>query len=242
MDLRRLLGTLLLPFALLVAGAGTAYASAGPRLLSPRPGSELPAGSLAVVEWEDPPPEVEEWEAFLSFDGGRSYPLRITPHLDLGIRRFSFQLPPFPTRDARVLLRFGDERREAEFESAQRFAITPRHTSLPPDLGIALSRGERPRPRDPGVVVWMEGARDGSGLHQVASAAAEDSSLRSAASSRPRRMPLFWPPRPRAGRTAPLVPARAFQLPSSSMPRAAEISVTPPLRPSVRLLTGRLNE
>jgi hypothetical protein len=241
MDLRRRLGPLLLPLALLAAGAGPAYASAGPRLLAPLPGSELPAGSLAVVEWEDPPQEAEEWEAFLSLDGGRSYPIRITPHLDAGIRRFSFQLPPFPTRDARVLLRFGDERREVEFETAQGFAITPRRTSLPLDLGIALSRGERPRPRDPGVVVWTEGARDGSGLRQVASSAAEDSSLRSVASSRPHWMPLFWPSRSRAGRTAPLVPSWAFQLPSSLL-RAAELSGSPPLLPSVRLLTGRLNE
>jgi hypothetical protein len=50
----------------------------------------LTAGSLAAVEWE----------AFLSLDGGRTYPVRITPHLDLSIRRrFHFQVPAFPTRD-----------------------------------------------------------------------------------------------------------------------------------------------
>ena len=175
MIFRRTCG-LLLPLALLAAGEGQAAASAGPRLLAPQAGAELRAGTLAVVAWEDPPREAEEWEAFLSLDGGRTYPLRITPHLALGIRRFAFTVPPFPTREARVLLRFGDERREVGFETPHRFAISLGDTYWTPGLDIALSPGERPRPRDSGVVVWVEGARDGSGLRQRAAAPESSSS------------------------------------------------------------------
>ena len=39
----------------------------------------------------------EEWEAFLSFDGGATYPVRITPHLDLELRRVRWQVPAIPT-------------------------------------------------------------------------------------------------------------------------------------------------
>src|SRR5688572_13664597 len=117
MNLRRRIGRFLLLLPLITAGiAGAAHAAiaGSPRLVAPVPGRELAAGSLAVVEWEGQPPieAAEEWEAFLSLDGGRTHPLRITPHLDLSIRRFTFRVPAFPTREARFLLRFGDERHE----------------------------------------------------------------------------------------------------------------------------------
>jgi hypothetical protein len=239
MDFRRTFG-LLLPFALLAVGERQALASAGPRLVAPEAGAELRAGTLAVVAWEDPPPKAEEWEAFLSLDGGRTYPLRITPHLDLGIRRFAFAVPPFPTREARVLLRFGDERREVGFETPHRFAIALSETYWPPGLDIALSPGERPRPRDSGVVVWVEGARDGSGLRQRA-AATESSSLHSVAPSRLPWMLLAWPTRQRADRLATPDPAQIFHAPLPGR-AALEAGASPPLRPSVRLLTGRRNE
>src|SRR5262245_60035984 len=77
------------------------------RLVHPAAGDELDAGSVALIEWEGLalPEHADEWEAFLSLDGGRTWPLRITPHLDISIRRFEFPVPDFPTRDARILLR-----------------------------------------------------------------------------------------------------------------------------------------
>ncbi|HEV8580295.1 MAG TPA: hypothetical protein VGX68_14605 [Thermoanaerobaculia bacterium] len=229
-------GRLLVVLALLP----TAAASAGPRLLAPQAGAELRAGSLAAVAWEDPPAGAEEWEAFLSLDGGRTYPLRITPHLDLGLRRFTFQVPPLPTHEARLLLRFGDERREVEFEAAQRFAITPGVASWPAGMGIALSRGERPRPLDSGVVVWTEGGRDGGGLREVA-AEQEETSFRTVETARLPWIPLVWPPRHRAGLTAPSVPSRTAWTPLSAW-LETELRSSPLARPSARLLTGRLNE
>ncbi len=239
--LRRQPGLLLLAIALLASSARPALASAEPRLLAPQAGAELAAGSLAVVAWEDPPPEAEEWEAFLSLDGGRTYPLRITPHLDIGIHRFAFHVPPFPTRDARVLLRFGDERREEEeVETEARFTIVTSRALPTPSLGLALSRGEKARPRDSGVVVWVEGERDGSGLRQVA-AEATDCSLRSVATARLFWLPLLCPSRQRAEWTTPSVPSQILRSPLPVW-LEAEVSASPKARPSVRLLTGRLNE
>jgi hypothetical protein len=241
MDLFRRPGLLLLPIAFLAFGERPAAASAGTRLLAPRAGAELAAGSLAEVAWEGSPPAgAEEWEAFLSLDGGRTYPLRITPHLDLGIRRFTVRVPPFPTRDARVLLRFGDERREVEIETAQRFAIVAAAAALPPDLGTALSRGEKARSRDSGVVVWVEGARDGSGVREVA-AEGTDCDLRSVETGRLHWLPLFWPSRHRAGLAAPALAARFLRTPDAARLRTEALAASP-LLPSVRLLTGRLNE
>jgi hypothetical protein len=234
---RRRLGALLLAPVLLAAGA-RASAAAPFRLLAPAPGDELAAGSLAPVEWQGAPAEAEEWEAFLSLDGGRTYPLRVTPHLDVSIRRFTFRVPPIPTRQARLMLRFGDERRETELETASRFAIVPGTSWWSPDMATALSRGERPRPRDPGVVVWVEGSRDGGGLRQVA-AGEQACSVRSVEPARLPWIPLVAPPRDGAGGlAAALPPAFRTAVPVDLQPEPP----SPPVRTSVRVLTGRRNE
>ena len=232
----RCAGRLVVPLALLTA----ATASAAPRLLAPRAGAELRAGSLAAVAWENPPAGVEEWEAFLSLDGGRTYPLRITPHLDLGVRRFTFRVPPLPTRQARLLLRFGDERRELEVEAEPRFSIVPGGAFWPADMGIALSRGERPRPLDAGVVIWTEGDRDGGGLRHVA-AKQGGASFRSVERSRLPWIPLVGPPRSADGRIAPAMVSRASEKQLAERLEASSLP-SPPVRLSARLLTGRLNE
>jgi hypothetical protein len=227
--------------SLALAAMSALPATAEPRLAAPHAGAELAAGSVAMVAWEEPPPRgAEEWEAFLSLDGGKTYRLRITPHLDIGIRRFAFQVPPFPTRDARLLLRFGDERHEErEVETDARFAIlTSPAAFLPPDLGIALSRGEKPRPRDSGVVVWVEGERDGSGLRQMA-AEQEGSSLHSVVPARLRWIPLVGPQRAGSDIVACVLPP-AFQTPVPM--RLEPAPPSPPVRTSVRMLTGRRNE
>ncbi len=147
-------------------------------LVAPQAGATLAAGSVAELAWAPGAgfsrlPDVEEWEAFLSLDGGASFPVRITPHLDQDLRRVRFQVPPFATADARILLRFGDERRETAFELPARFAIA----AAPglPATALLLSRqafalGEPARPGSAGVVAWVEGSRRGGGLRQVVAA------------------------------------------------------------------------
>jgi hypothetical protein len=238
-------------FSVAAASGRPAFASA-PLLTAPRAGAALRAGSLATVEWEAPPADAQEWEAFLSLDGGRSYPVRITPHLDLAIRGFTFKVPAFPTRDARILLRFGDERREVEVEAPQRFAILEAVVpglsgfseggSWLASLRAAPSRGEPARPGDPGVVVWIEGARDGSGLREVlAEVATFSPSPRSIERSRHPFMPLLRPSRRhQAGLIAPPIPSEATWTPLPQGPETGSAS-RPPVRASIRVLTGRLN-
>src|SRR3954454_20904729 len=101
-----------------LAALGLAKESgAAVELLAPQAGATLAAGSEAELAWTPGAgfsrlPDAEEWEAFLSLDGGATYPVRITPHLDQDLRRVRFRVPDLPAADARILLRFGDERRE----------------------------------------------------------------------------------------------------------------------------------
>ncbi|HXU29856.1 MAG TPA: hypothetical protein VN851_04690 [Thermoanaerobaculia bacterium] len=152
-----------------------AQAGSSVRLLSPVAGEKLEAGELAWIEWSDEPghaasPETE-WEAFLSLDGGRTYPIRLTPHLDLALRGFAFEVPNVPSRNARLLLRFGDEGTERIFEAPARFEIGASGTNRwvtelwEEPLARTLEAGEPARRGDRGVVVWLEGDREGRGLH-----------------------------------------------------------------------------
>lgn len=172
----RLLVLAWLAWAILaLAPAGFARETGVPiRLVAPQAGITLGAGSTAELEWAPGAGfagvrNVEEWEAFLSLDGGATYPLRITPHLDQDLRRVRFQVPPIPTPDARILLRFGDERHETAVELPGRFAIagSPSLESAFTVSRRAASAGEPALPGRAGVVAWIEGSRRGGGLRQV---------------------------------------------------------------------------
>ena len=140
------------------------------RLVSPQPGATLFAGSEAELEWAPLVPlvGVEEWEAFLSLDGGRTYPVRITPHLDQDLRRVRWQVPGLPTSHARLLLRVGDEHQETAFELPQRFSIVPASVLEPafPLATIAPAAGGPALPGHPGVIAWVEGSRRGGSIRQ----------------------------------------------------------------------------
>jgi len=204
------------------------------RLVFPSAGDELVAGSVAAIEWEGlyVPEHADEWEAFLSLDGGHTWPLRVTPHLDISIQRFEFRVPDLPTRDARILLRFGDERREVEVETSQSFAIDRGTLRAAPPPRQVLSRGER------GVVVWVEGTRSGEGLREVV-AVAPESELRRVRPAGLLVLPLGAPVSPRVEMPPPALspdpaPRPAFRAPEKSGPRPAAVPV--------RLLIRRFNE
>src|ERR1700694_4462844 len=105
----------LLTFALF-AVASRARAEA-PNLLAPANGATLRGGSFAEVRWSAAqlPPSAEEWEAFLSINGGKYYAFRVTPHLNTNLRRFTFVVPNVDTHDARILIRTGNEVQEMHF-------------------------------------------------------------------------------------------------------------------------------
>ncbi len=219
-------------------------------LVSPEPGAVLAAGSKALLAWAPGDGQAQlagadEWEAFLSLDGGRSYPVRITPHLDLDLRQSSFDVPAAPSADVRLLLRFGDEHREVEIELPQRFSITASPWAAPPvePAILVARRGEAARPGEAGTVIWAEGSRRGTARRLVA--AAPDTWRRR---HRPRR-PVLSPEgaavfaAAKAMRGAPL-PRRA----AKPMPRAAKqrlsgrrrVPSRPPLDPLLQ--TARRNE
>jgi hypothetical protein len=138
----------------------------------------LSAGESVVLSWTALPelarhPWVDEWEAFLSFDGGETYPVRLTPHLDLGRRSFAIELPAVATRQARWMLRFGDEAREVEFEFPELFEIHPSRGVQRQPLLLARGRGEPARLGDLGVGAWVEGSRTGHGSRTMTSARSE---------------------------------------------------------------------
>lgn len=233
---------------LLLAGlAAASPAAAAPplRLVYPAAGAELAAGSEAVLAWEALADlgDAEEWEAFLSLDGGRTYPLRLTPHLDLSIRRFAFRVPDLPTSRARLLIRYGNEgEEEEEVEAPWTFEITAGpHPSafISPSLVRRLSPGERARRGDPGVVVWTEGTRGGSGLRLMAARQVE-TSFGSVAPAPSVFLGLAWPAAGKGGLPPPVVADAAFPSAAgepSSRPQA------PAARPAeVRLLIHRFNE
>ncbi|MCU1246298.1 MAG: hypothetical protein JWN02_2208 [Acidobacteria bacterium] len=151
-----------------------------PRLLAPAQGATLRGGSYAELRWSAAPlpAATEEWEAFLSIDGGKYYAFRVTPHLDIELRRFTFVVPNVDTHDARILIRTGDEVQETHFEIPGSFSIVrdPNAEQIAPRL-LQLGRGEAAREGDPAVLSWTEGARNGSGVSQQSSPAVPLSSL-----------------------------------------------------------------
>ncbi len=144
-------------------------------LTAPLAGTELVGGATAEIAWRpaagfDALAGATEWEAFLSVDGGRSYPVRLTPHLDLERRRFAVRVPDLPSDDVRLLLRIGDERAERAVRFATRLRIvrpaSPAAAAVEEVFAAALSSapGEPALPGGAGVLFWVEGGRDGSNL------------------------------------------------------------------------------
>jgi len=144
-------------------------ASPAVELIAPRGGTVLEGGSETTLQWSASslPANAEEWEAFLSFDGGRYYATRITPHLDAGRRSFRWRVPNVAASDVRILLRLGNEREERAIEFPQTFRIVPGVASVEvPEVDAALTEaaGESALPASPPVIEWVSGDRQGAGL------------------------------------------------------------------------------
>lgn len=137
-------------------------------LIRPLPGEVLVGGREATVEWR-PLRELEtlgidEWEAFLSFDGGRDWPVRVTPHLDIELSSFRFVVPDIPSDELRLMLRFGDERRETGYILPMTLRSVVYLGCWTPPPAPAGEPGEAARPGVPGVLLWVEGDRSGGKL------------------------------------------------------------------------------
>ena len=84
-------------------------------LISPTAGQVLYPGQIVRVEWRSvlPPiklyPDVCEMEVWLSLDGGRTYPMQISPWMDPKAQYFYWTVPNTPTNQAVMDVRFGCE-------------------------------------------------------------------------------------------------------------------------------------
>jgi hypothetical protein len=151
-----------------------------PRLVAPAVGTTLHGGSFAELRWSAAhlPGGAEEWEAFLSVDGGKYYAFRITPHLDIDRQRFTFIVPNVDTHDARILIRTGNEVHESHFEIPGSFSIVRDSNAeqVLPRLS-QFGRGEAARDGDPAVLSWTDGERNGAGVVQQTSTTVPSNSL-----------------------------------------------------------------
>lgn len=159
-----------LSFLALLLGTALRVSAAEPPfavwLVEPAAGTRVVAGSSTFLEWEAPatPANVDEWEAFISVDGGRTYLSRITPHLDATIHRFRFTVPNLPGAEIALLLRFGDEREERRFLFPARLRISGMVSDPPSGAKV---RAEPFAAGEEGATSWVEGSRDGSSLRAV---------------------------------------------------------------------------
>ena len=150
------------------AGIALAAEAASPvDLIAPRAGTVLEGGSETVIAWSAAslPDHIEEWEAFLSLDGGGYYAVRITPHLDAGTRTFTWRVPNVATARARILIRVGDERDERAIEFPQTFEIVPGTGSFDSRFSRVVTTeggGEPALPAAPPIVEWVSGDRSGA--------------------------------------------------------------------------------
>ena len=115
--------------------ANTSSAASGTysaQLISPRAGQVLYPGQKVKVEWTSVLPNIDltacEMEIFLSLDGGRTFPMVITPLLDPRTRFFYWSVPNTPTTAAVLDIRFGCEHWYPECyspQTASTFVIRP---------------------------------------------------------------------------------------------------------------------
>jgi hypothetical protein len=213
----------------------------GVRVLTPLPGTHLVAGSEAELAWEPRPnsalPPGDEWEAFVSLDGGRTYSVRITPHLDRAVRRITWTVPEVASTAVRLILRFGDEERETAFESPELFTIEPGRIG---DLFLerAARSGESARPGDAGVTVWEEGSRHGGARRRVMSLI---TSVRSEWGGEGRTLPVVFACAPRSDPFLSL-PSAGPALIFDGAARATASLPEQPLTINRLLQTSRRNE
>src|SRR2546429_4832924 len=83
------------------------------RLVSPTAGQVLYPGQQVRVEWQATFPKNDaggcEMEVWLSLDGGRTFTMCLTPHVDPHMTYFYWTVPNTPTNAAVLDIRFGCE-------------------------------------------------------------------------------------------------------------------------------------
>lgn len=105
-------------------GAGPAAANpAVPPVPTLECGDRVVAGQLVTVRWNAVGFDVEELELLLSVDGGRSFPLRVSPELEAGEGRYAWKVPNLGANEARIRIRARIAGREVEGPAGPAFRI-----------------------------------------------------------------------------------------------------------------------
>jgi hypothetical protein len=99
--------------------AGVPAAARADAFLSPGSGEALAPGSIVEVRWTslcDAPQDraVDEAEIVLSLDGGKTFPIRVTPELRPCASRFLWTVPALASAHVRLALRAGVEERDQD--------------------------------------------------------------------------------------------------------------------------------
>ncbi len=120
----RLSGVVVLSIAAAI-GTGQVSARTGRfgAVLNPNRGERLIPGQTLDLRWSSLPPHVDEFELLLSLDGGRHYPVRVTPQLDPSLGGLAWTVPNLPTDWARLRLRWGCDGVEQEGPESAAFSI-----------------------------------------------------------------------------------------------------------------------
>ncbi|MGH7741927.1 MAG: hypothetical protein ACRENS_07890 [Candidatus Eiseniibacteriota bacterium] len=113
-----------LALALLLIAASPARSAplAAPALELPS-GLTLRAGERYEIRWAVPDDGVDELEILLSIDGGRRFPLRISPELDARAGCYVWRVPNLSSADARLRIRYHRGRAEVDGETSPAFTL-----------------------------------------------------------------------------------------------------------------------
>ena len=224
--------------ALVMALLGAAESAHAVELVQPSARAVLRGGSFASLQIALPAvsPVAEEWEAFLSLDGGAHYDLRITPHLDLSIDGYTWLVPNVDASDARILIRTGDERHEMVQEIPACFSIRrDARAAVAVRVWIAREKPEPARPGDQPVSFWTEGDR--GGISAAPAVALPTGHSWTAVASRAASALSVAGPSRSSLPTAPRTDSLPFRAAASSLPGR---SIAPPPL-SILLTCRRLN-
>ena len=91
-------------------------------------------GETAEIRWTLPGPDVDELEILMSLDGGRRFPLRVSPEIEAATCRFLWHVPRGLSGQARLRVRYNLRGRETLGEPTAVFTI------------LAVAPGESPSP------------------------------------------------------------------------------------------------
>ena len=119
--------------ALLAAAAPRSGAATAVRLDVP---GMVSAGQVVELRWSALPGDADEAELVLSLDGGRSWPVRVSPELEAREGLYRWRVPDLPADRARLALRVGGAAGERLAALSREFRIAHVAGAPAPELGF----------------------------------------------------------------------------------------------------------